>query len=79
MGSLLFHKLLFPNATLAELIPDILTVILTSVNFIFPAQQLNKSLCYVDEGSSNALLYDAAKLNFATVLDYDNDMKKNEI
>ena len=67
LGSLLFHRLLFPNSTIAELIPDILTVIITSINFIFPAQQLNETLCYVDESSTNTLLYDSAKLNFATV------------
>ena len=66
LGSLFFHILLY-NPPTENLIPDILSIAVTSINFIFPAAKFNDMFCEVQEIKPDPTPYDLAKKTFAAV------------
>ena len=68
LGSLFFHVLLYDSSGV-ELFPDFLAIVLTSINFIFPAWKFNDLFCNLEQQKSNEKfpLYDEAKKRFPTV------------
>jgi len=63
---LIFHYILFDPSNF-DIIPDLLTICLSAVNFIIPAAKINECLFKFDNEVVEIAKYDEARISFATV------------
>jgi len=66
LGSLIFHYILFDPSN-HDIIPDLLTICLSAINFIIPSWKINECIFKFDDEVVEETLYDDARVTFPTV------------
>ena len=66
---MIFHFILF-DPTKNDILPDLLTIALSVINFILPSEKLNECLFPSEGEDKDNTTYDAARIQFPTVNNY---------